>query len=745
MNFLKKKINNPLYIFSKIVFGLIIFICIFSFIFVRQPQKVKADSDYYSNLNDDELSDLFKLSASNLGNIWDWISNYKTYTIIEDTGSGYIYWWNSPNIQQSAINSAYDIVLNSGYGGTIGTDPATQSFIVNVPGNNGKATTALERYGFKIPNTAYLGERPLITISISGVLKPDGFWDGVGRLIKFVFTGELIDCPTQDDYNSLSYVAPNDYVDGANTFETWVSNNWDNFITYVADGAILHPNASKSSKGEYNGLIWVKDAIINKNGLQNKHNEDHESICSDLQQICGAEYGNVATCIILQTIKASENENNGFSVVENPKTQRIMPYDLTRLNSKDTQIFDGVVDHRAIMQNSLYSSGYDKMFTNYFKQALMTFSGKLAEITVSINNCGNFNFIEGIGLDPTILWTNEIIQFLVILMMIIFVFYLIKAAIKVLTGKGTSLAVVSKSVLIFIMCLCIYCFAKTPDETYNFIKNMSSTLFSFSNVTLSSNDSLNNLYGSGDAHAKENCSLWLPYFNTWTIYNTNHSLTDSSQTINIKSGSEKPEEIGISIPSIGGKQQNLWCTLLADTATIDSKYSNNVYRMIDHFMAPRITPNNIGKQNIDITVTQNENYNGNVQTTLNFSSLLWQLLLLLCVIIKIILFYEFVLNIALLFFDLSLVVFDQREIMKVLKILGASAVNVFFVNIYCVIIIWVSLISSGIVGVIIGLFFFYISAMIVLQFAKFSNNNPFKPKILKAATKALNKAAGIFR
>lgn len=741
----KIKINNPLLFLNKLFFFFTILICIIGGIILNNTKTVKADSDYYSNLSDDELNKLFKLSASNLGNAWDWISNFQTYTIIEDTGNGYIYWWNAPNIQQSAINSTYDIILNSGYGGTIGTDPADQNFLIDVTGNSSESKTALQRYGFKIPNTAYLGERPLITISISGVLKPDGFWDGVGRLIKFVFKGEIIDCPTQDDYNSLAYIAPNDYSDGTNTFETWVSNNWDNFITYVPDGAVLHPQASKKSNGEYNGLVWVKDSIINKNGLQNKSNSDHNEICSELQEICGADYGDVAICIMLQTIKASESDGNDFSVIENPKVERIMPYDLTRLNSNDRDLFNGIIDHRAEMQNSLYSSGYDKMITNYFKQALMTFSGKLTEITVALNNCGNFNFIEGIGLDPTILWTNEIIDFLIILMMIIYVVYLVRTAIKVLIGKGTNLALISKSILIFIICLCIYTFAKIPDQTYNFIKNISSTIFSASNVTLTSNDNLSKLYGTGNAHDKENCSLWLPYFNTWTIYNTNHSITDNRQLINIKSGNEKPEELGISIPTISDVQQNLWCTLLADTATKDNKYSNNVYRMIDHFMAPRIIDNNISKQNIDITVNQNENYNGNIQTSLNFSSILWQILLFVWIIIKIVLFYEFILNIALLFFNLSLVVFDERELGRVLKTLGASALNVFFINTFCVVVVWASLVTSGIAGIILALFFYFISVGIVMQISKMSNSSPFKPKVLKQLSKALNKAMGIFR
>lgn len=740
----KNTSKNLLLFFYKLLFLFIILLISIGGIILKNKNIVKADNTYYSNLSDEDLDNLFKLSVSDLGNAWDWISNFQTYTIIEDSDNGYIYWWNAPNIQQSAINSTYDIILNSGYGQVSGTNPAEENFLIDIPGDSSDSKTALERYGFKIPNAAYLGERPLITISISGVIKPDGFWNGVGRLIKLVFKGDIIDCPTQENYNSLSYVAPNDYFNGTNTFETWVSNNWDNFIEYVPDGAILNPNASKNTNGEYNGLVWVKDSIINNNGLQNSSNSDHEYICSELQQICGADYGDVAICIMLQTIKASESDDNDFLVIENPKVERIMPYDLSRLNSEDKNIFDNVIDYRAEMQNSFYSSGYDKEITNYIKQAYINLCGKIAEITVSINNCGNFNFIEGIGLDPTILWTNEIIEFLVNLMMIVYVLYLLKVSIQILKGSRTPLSLVSKSILIFIVCICIYTFSKTPEDTYNFIKNTSSRIFNSSNITLTNNDNLNKLYGNGDSHDKENCSLWLPYFNTWTIYNTNHSINDKEQLIKIDENNKKPEEYGLTIPYISDVEQNLWSTILADNATKTTKYSNNIYRMVDHFMAPRIKVNDISKNNLDIDVAQNENYNGNIQSTINFSSLLWQILILLTICIKVILFYEFVLNIMLLFFNLSLVVFDMNEIKKVLKTLSASMINVFFTNIYSTILIWASLFSSGISGIIIAIMFYAISLFVLKTMINLSNSSPFKPKILKVLTKAFNKVSRIF-
>ena len=698
--------------------------------------RVQADDgDYYTNLDEDQLEAIFALNVDDVVEAWSWIAENECYVIIEKDGGDYIYWWNSPNMQMSAINSAYDLLANSGYGNAMGTNPNDTEWLINLP-KKSEAKTALQRYGFNIPNIAYMGERPLVTISIGGVLKPDGFWDGVGRFFKLIFTGNVVELPTDKDLNSLTYLAPRDYISNSNTFENWVSKNWSEVLK-LDDGQIILPSADPDT-GECDGYVWVKENVIDGNGLDQLTGADAKEIVSELQQICGYRYAELAQGLIVAT-----------GIANDQKVERIMPYDLSRMNADDKALFDGVTDHRAEMQNSLLGTGYDKSLLNFFKSALMVVSGKLAEITVAINNCANFGFLDVMGLDPTFIWTHPILSFLLTIMGIAFVIYIIKTAFSVMMGSkgGNPIALGCKAFLILIISLLIYNFGSDPERAYSFIKNTSSKVLALSNSALTNNSSLSSLYGNGDDVEKENCSLWLPYFNTWTIYNTNHGILENAQTIDTKTSLE-PEEDGLISPQIDGVTQTLWSTVLAEEATTEKSYSGNVYRMIDHFMAPRVSVVSLSKTGTDrisLDVKQNENFNGEVQSTLNFASIPWQILLLIWVIIKVVLFFEFILNIALLIVQLSLSVFDSREVGRILKILGASLLNVFFVNTIVTIVIWGSLVTSGLASFIICVFFMYISFCVVKAVAKSSNSNIFKPKILIALTEIVHRFARMFQ
>jgi hypothetical protein len=245
------------------------------------------------------------------------------------------------------------------------------------------------------------------------------------------------------------------------------------------------------------------------------------------------------------------------------------------------------------------------------------------------------------------------------------------------------------------------------------------------NVAFNSTEQVQELYGTCDDAKKENVNLWLPYFNVWTVYQTNHSILDGSQEIDVNDGS--PEVNSLKIPKIGDVNQRLWSTVLADAVTTKESYSGNIYRMVDHFMAPRVELNDA--ESVDISVSVNENYTGNIQSTIHWGALPMQLLILFLVTIKLLLFLEFMFNMSFFIVNMSLSVNDGKQVVRTIKELFASMVNVAVANLAICIVIWVSLTVDGALSLILFAFFCFLIYQTLKNLV--SSNGVFTPKILR--------------
>lgn len=719
---MKTKIFKKLKFISKFLILVIIPI-----IGILCSTTASAKAEYYSGLTDEELAEIFELKISDVVNPWQWISDTQTFVIVEKNGDNISYWWNAPNIQMSAFNSLYSIMSMSGYGAGIGVPAKNSSTFLSLP-NSENAHTALQKYGFNIPNPAYMGERPLVTISILGVLLPEDTANWFTRLFGFAFSGTIVSLPTDQDLNTLMYLAPRDYETGGITFQHWVDLHWKEAMENIEDGQVLLSSADEN--GEYSGAQWVKDTIINQNGLENS--TDAAYICQQLSEICGMYYSDVAKNII---ICSNVTTTNG--------SKRVMPYDLSRMNSIDAAKFNGIVDPRSNMQENLLSTGYANLISNMFKGLCLTFSSTLSELSVSLNQLCSFPFLEHIvGLNPTILWTNSLFTFLTLILILFFLFFSVKSIVEVFKGSKSALIMITKIMGTFIVCAIIITVGLNPQSTYDFIKNTSSAIWSVGNVTLESNESLSNLYGNGGTKEKEDCSLWLPYFNVWTTYQTNHSLLDQAQLVD--TSSEEPEEKNLTTPIIGDKDQNLWSTILADAFTKSGNYSNDIYRVVDHFMAPRVSNLvlNESSKNASFDVNRNENYNGDIQSSINWGVIPFQILILILIFVKVILFYEFILNIMMLFINVTLSITNRHSLAKILKELGASCLNIVFIGLIITLVIHTSLIVSDLFAVIICGFYVFILIGAIKQLL--NSNSVFKPKALRSAQKAGKKVKAMF-
>ena len=303
-----------------------------------------ADAEYYGNLSNEELNKIFSIKVDDIPNAWQWITDSNTFLLIEKRGSVNTFWWNTPNMQETFYNMLYGQIAQTGYGYGAGEDPKTSNNI-DIAGKNG-ADNAMQRYGFHLQNPTYVGERPLITMSVLGVLKPDSIFDGVGRAFKFVFSGEIVGFPSDSDLDNLVYVAPRDYNLAGATFYNWINENWEQACLHFIQtpGQILLKTADED--GYKDGKQWVVQNIILDEGLADP-GLDPEYIVSELEILCGKYYGDVAEGIML---------TSGIDDVHT--YERIMPYDIGRMNAEDAALFDGIYDPRAQHQENLISTGY---------------------------------------------------------------------------------------------------------------------------------------------------------------------------------------------------------------------------------------------------------------------------------------------------------------------------------------------------------------------------------------------------
>lgn len=698
--------------------------------------KKNESSKYYSHLNDSEIEDIFGLKVGEIANPWAWITEAKTFVIVEENNGNYTYWWNTPNIQMSAQNSLYDAIISSGYGTHNGREANKDQWLVDL-GETKNANTAMKKYGFHLANPTYTGERPLITISVADVLIPDDFFDGVGRVWDLFTGGKVVPCPTNEDLNSLIYVCPHDYDTSAITFEHWVEKNWDKVVKKLDKHQVLI-SGTKNDQGEDTGLkdgkyyVFENLTATGKKEGQTvaKEGVDAKTVCQTLKENSGKYYPEVAKNIILAS-----------GLGQTHQTERIMPYDTSRMSEKDKKMFS-VSDPRSEMQNSLLSTGYDKELSAIFKKATVSVSAKLAEITVALNSFSNFSFVDNVGLDVMALWNPNIVMFLTWIIIILFCVFCIKSAIEIIRTGGARFSLFLKIISTFFIALSIYCVGSNPDNTYKQVKNISTNIFNLANVAFERQDSVNALYGTGDAADKENTELWLPYFNIWTSYHTNHSILDKEQ--NIDTSSKNVEYKNLIVPTLeDGTKQTLWSTVLADAVVTNTNYSGNIYRMVDHFMAPRLKQAINDKDEIDVKVAKNENYNGNIQSSLNLSQLCFQLLIFFFVVLKVLIFFEFLLNISMLLFNMALLATNMFRLKRVLKELGASMLDVVFMNVFIGLAVWGSLAVSGLFGFAIFIFFVYLTVAIIKTLAR--SNSVFTPKIFKPITQACYKISDAFK
>ena len=361
-----------------------------------------------------------------------------------------------------------------------------------------------------------------------------------------------------------------------------------------------------------------------------------------LQNKCGPTYKevmeNIVTCMIHNAANVDEEIE-----LEEYIDPRVMPYDRdTLLLSAGGNIEeDGenvyITDPRVtIYKTESLIGGYvatgqlraEKLFKhNLGAKIAIEVCSLFGRWSVFLNQITNFTVIDNLGLSPTNMWKSVSSVVIISLLMIFLIINMIQYAFKFIRGKAGLLQVLGRLVFFIGILSLIFLLTIYPDQTWKNYKNIFNSINNLGELTVvNTMDNVEELYGNGN---DASVTYYLPYFNVWTLYNTGYSLSDPQQIID----DNDPETDQMHyIPEIAGTQTTLWPVVLADSfnrngegaITISGNKNGinvnpNAYRVVDHFLAPRlyttgpVRDSDDEEASLNMVNTVNENYNGKFQ------------------------------------------------------------------------------------------------------------------------------------
>lgn len=510
-------------------------------------------------------------------------------------------------------------------------------------------------------------------------------------------------------------------------------------------------NQGKHSNGNDNNTLTRAGAI---------------KVIQHIQNYCGPYYTEVLANILKLMAKiAPDNPNDGdkdavtYYIRRNSSDPRVMPYDTSSLVAKDRENYS-VKDPRVEIYKDHIVGGVISEFTInwgigiYIKpqKFIINLGGKITEIAVFFQRLCNLDKLDEWGLSPSKIWIDAYIGFLMGCIVLFFLFKTVISIIKMGTNQRGRL-IFGFLVLTFELGLLSFLLIN-PDGTWNKVKG---TLTSFMNLgeklssaTFKDEDGYGLDYLYGDMNSEE-VLYYLPYLDMWSKYNTGYGLLADQQKFDINAN--LPETLDMQekeIPTIGDKPIGHYSVLLIDafsyyghgtsvlSVTEDgvayngATINNNAYRVVDHFLAPRfeVTPSG---SIVKLSVTANENYNGEFQT--GFFDLLVKLMnCLLAAFLSLIKFLTFIW----LWFMLYIFIFNIMLGKGMHKTFKDTMIETFspvlfliFIGIYSGICIHIGMKLEGAIGFVFMLLLFWITFHLILIWRDFRQQTlfpqPMKP------------------
>ena len=330
---------------------------------------------------------------------------------------------------------------------------------------------------------------------------------------------------------------------------------------------------------------------------------------------------------------------------------RVMPFDVDTMTLADKLHYQTTDPRVKIFKQEIlsqfvawdHSYGIDLSLYIAPQKTVLGWTSKITEISVFMQQIMSFEVFDAFGLSPTTMWQGT---FLAVCMCILAILFVLSTAIKFIKMGDGSFKTIIAGFLVLVLELGFFLMlAADPDGIWTKIKNIDNMfIFLGEQASVYNDEDLTYLFGENADHME--VTYYLPYLDSWSKYNTGYGLLEGPQIINPET--DKAELEKIVYPTLGSNEIKHWSVMLIDSFNYygDSHsaltsiaipvlnklggptyvngeqvfknvngftINNNAYRVVDHFMAPRVHISETSDGKLSLSVTQNENYNGEFQ------------------------------------------------------------------------------------------------------------------------------------
>lgn len=464
---------------------------------------------------------------------------------------------------------------------------------------------------------------------------------------------------------------------------------------------------------------------------------DAHEILTMLQAYCGPYSTEVIANmmkIMCATAKYEGEDDPTKLVISDDK--RVMPYDTASLLARDRENY-GVTDPRVeLYKTHVVGKLISRFELNplaigiYFKpqKTIVSIAGKVTELSVFMQQLCDFDVLDDYGLSPANMWTSGYVALLMCLLAVFFIFKTVVAIIKMGTNSGAR-TVIAFFILVFELGLITATFAN-PQRVWDMVKNVENKVINLGEMaTVYSIPEIEYLYGSA---SDMEVTYYMPYLDTWSKYNTGYGILEDAQLMD--DSADYRELVDKEFPTIDGTEVKHWSVLLMDsfhywgysnavtnTITINGNtyngnvINNNAYRVVDHFMAPRVDLDDEG-DHIEMEITQNENYNGEFQS--GMVDIIVKLMnCFLCCLLSLIKLMTFLWQWFVLYIFIFRVILGRgaegRPMGRIVLETFAPTICMILIGLYSGMVMIMGMNAEGLIGIFLEIFLFWLTFMIV--------------------------------
>ena len=412
--------------------------------------------------------------------------------------------------------------------------------------------------------------------------------------------------------------------------ECWSKQYGDEKVTIAVDDLYIRSGLYK--------LVKNLDTKSTKPDGWEMTEADANKIIQAIKSYCGP-YGNevITNVVLLICLKSFAQVDFGpvILTVATSNDPRIMPYDVSTMTDSDKENYS-VVDPRVkIYKSTFLGELVVDLIPNPFnlfrlltpQTKIIDLGGQITEYSVFMQQLCSFEFLDSYGLSPATMWTGEWIGFLLGGLALFFIIKTMIGILKMGTQHGKKALI---GILVLALELGIFtAFAANPTGMWTSIKKIVNNVVSLGErAGPLHKDDLAYLYGSAD---DTTVMYYLPYIDLWSKYNTGYGILRPEQKIDTSKNLPETKKLDDTITHIDSQEIGHYSVLLMDALSYygesrspsnsvyaDGGYkngeiiNNNAYRVVDHFLAPRINITDNGST-LKLSTTANENYNGDFQ------------------------------------------------------------------------------------------------------------------------------------